>query len=158
MMAAKTFLFGLILLLTAATPVHADNENSNLIEGGGTSLVTGGTGSPDFVPVMTNFGFHWRNGKGKFECLALVPGAKAGTPGSGNFDTNAMYVTGTITSAEIHGQRATMSGIATVTGLGAGTHVPFSATAESGGPGTRLVLTVSGLVFDEIIIQGSIKF
>jgi len=120
-MLAKTFLFGLILLLSAATtPVHADNENSNLIEGGGTSLVTGGTGTPDFVPVMTNFGFHWRNGKGKFECLALVPGAKAGTPGSGNFDTNAMYVTGTITSAEIHGQRATISGIATVTGLARG--------------------------------------
>jgi hypothetical protein len=36
--------------------------------------------------------------------------------------------------------------------------VPFTATAEAGGPGARLVLTISGLVFDEIVLEGAIKF
>jgi hypothetical protein len=69
-----------------------------------------------------------------------------------------MYVTGEISSAEIHGARAILKGIATVTGLGSGSHLPFTATAEAGGPGARLVLVVSGLTFDEIVIDGAIAF
>lgn len=110
------------------------------------------------APVITKFGFHWRDGEGKFECLALAPSRKAGDPGSGSFDTNVMYVTGKILSAEIQGRLATMKGIATVTGLDAGTNLPFTATAEPGGPGARMVLVVSGLTFDEVVNEGAIDF
>jgi hypothetical protein len=158
-MIRKSLLFGLAVLLAAGTvQVRADSDKARVIQGGGTTIVTGGTGAPGFGPVKTNFGFHWRDGEGKFECLALVPSATADKPDSGNFDTNVMYVTGKITSAEIQGVRAKLAGIATVTGLGAGAHVPFTATAEAGGPGARMVLTVSGLVFDEIVLEGAIKF
>jgi hypothetical protein len=153
----KILLVGTVILFAAGTgQVRADSNHSKFIQGGGTTLVTGG--GPGLAPVITKFGFHWRDGEGKFECLALVPSAKAGTPGSGNFDTNAMYVTGEIASAEIQGTRAILKGVATVTGLGAGSHLPFTATAEAGGPGARLVLVVSGLTFDEVVIEGSIDF
>src|ERR1700746_2138798 len=149
----KTVLFGLVVLLAAGTTqVRADSDRARVIQGGGTSVVTGG--GPGLAPVLTKFGFRWRDGEGKFECLALVPSAEAGTPGSGNFDTNAMYVAGEITSAEIRGARAILKGLATVTGLGAGTNLPFTATAEPGGPGARLILVVSGLTFDEIVNEG----
>ena len=153
----KALLFGLLVLLSAGTTqVRADGDRSRVIQGGGTTIVTGG--GPGLAPVITKFGFHWRDGQGKFECLALVPSGDAGTPGSGNFDTNAMYVTGEISSAEIHGARAILKGLATVTGLGAGTHLPFTATAEAGGPGARMVLIISGLTFDEVVIDGTIQF
>ena len=51
---------------------------------------------------------------------------------------------------------AVFKGTANVTGLGAGSNVPFVATARSGGPGTTLVLKVSGLTFNEIVLQGQI--
>jgi hypothetical protein len=154
----KSLLFGLVVLLVSATAqVRADSDNSKVIQGGGTTYVTGGSGTPP-APVITKLGFHWRDGVGKFECLALVPSEPAGQAGSGNFDTNVMYVTGKITSAQIQGPRATLTGIATVTGLGKGTDVPFIAVAEAGGPGTRLTLTVSGLTFDEVVIEGAITF
>lgn len=72
--------------------------------------MSGGTGAPSFVPVETKFAFSSRNGSGPFECLALAPSAVRGTAGSGNFDTNVMYVTGTITSAEVNGQTAVLKG------------------------------------------------
>jgi hypothetical protein len=157
-MIRKSLLFGLAILLAAGTvQARADSDDANVIQGGGTTYVTGGSGTPP-TPVITKLGFHWRDGEGKFECLALVPSAPAGQPGSGNFDTNVMYVTGKIISAAIRGQRATLTGTATVTGLGAGTSVPFTAVAEAGGPGARLTLTVSGLIFDEVVIEGAIKF
>src|SRR6202011_3089160 len=91
----KTVLFGLVILLAAGTAeVRADGDRSKAIQGGGTTIVTGG--GPGLAPVITKFGFHWRDGEGKFECLALVPTHKAGDPGSGNFDNNIMYVTGKI--------------------------------------------------------------
>jgi hypothetical protein len=152
-------LLALIVVLLAAGVAQArdDGDHATIIQGGGTTIVTGGAGTPP-APVITNFGFHWRNGQGNFECLALVPSAPAGDARSGIFDTNAMYVTGKITSAEIKGQSATLIGVATVTGLGAGTNVPFTAIAEPGGPGARLKLEVSGLSFDEVVTQGAIKF
>src|ERR1700757_1121815 len=79
---------------------HAENRpSSDAIRGGGTSLIRGGTGAPSFDPVMTKFAISWSDGRGGFECLALTPSAEPGKPGSANFDTNAMYVTGSITSA-----------------------------------------------------------
>ena len=134
------------------------DEHAGAIRGGGTSLVRGGTGSPSFTPVMTKFAFSWKDGMGGFECLALVPSAAAGKPGSGNFDTNAMYVTGTLTSAQAQGQSAVLKGTATVTGLGAGTNVPFTAAITRGGPGATLVLEISGLTFSEIVLEGEITF
>jgi len=154
----RTFLLGIVLWLASAmSQVRADNDHSTVIQGGGTTYVTGGSGTPP-TPVITKLGFHWRDGEGKFECLALAPSEPAGKPGSGNFDTNVMYVTGKIVSAQIQGPRARLTGTATVTGLGAGTNVPFTAVAEAGGPGARFTLTVSGLIFDEVVIEGAIKF
>ena len=126
------------------------------VSGAGTSLVEGGTGTPSFHPVETTFAFHWSNGQGHFECLALTPSAPPGSAGSGNFDTNAMYVTGPITSVSVKGTTAVFKGTASVTGLGAGSNVPFEATAVAGGPGTTLVLVISGLTFNEIVLTGQI--
>jgi hypothetical protein len=126
--------------------------------GGGATMVRGGTGDPSFTPVITTFSFSWRDGKGGFECLALVPNASAGTAGSGVFDTNAMYVTGKITSATVDGDELVLVGIATVTGVGEGSHRSFRATATRGGPGATLVLKVSGLTFSEILTEGEIDF
>lgn len=143
-------------ILAQARPEN--HAPSDVIRGGGTSLVRGGTGAPSFIPVMTKFGVSWSNGRGGFECLALAPSTNPGKPGSGNFDTNAMYVTGSITSARIDGQTAVLEGTATVTGLGAGTDRPFTVTITRGGPGATLLLNVSGLTFDEIVLDGQIMF
>jgi hypothetical protein len=148
-------------VLAWAILAQARPENrapSDAIRGAGTSLVRGGTGAPSFAPVMTKFGFSWSDGGGGFECLALAPSADAGKPGSGNFDTNAMYVTGTISSVQIDGDRAVLKGSATVTGLGAGTNERFTATITRGGPGATLVLEVPGLTFREIVLEGQIVF
>jgi len=147
-----------VCLVSSAITWAGEEGNGRVLQGAGTTLVTGGTGSPSFVPVTTKFGVHWRNGEGRLECLALAPSAPAGTPGSGNFDTNVMYVTGPITSVVIRGAIAVLKGSATVTGLGAGSNLPFTATAERGGSGARFVLTVSGLTFDEVVLEGGITF
>jgi hypothetical protein len=149
-----------LALLTFASDVARAKDNGNVlaIKGAATTIVTGGTGTPSFVPVITRLGFHFQNGNGRFDCLALVPSTAAGTPGSGNFDKNVMYVTGDITDAKVTGSGATITGTANVTGLGAGLNVPFTATSERGGPGTRFVLTISGLTFDETVLEGEIDF
>ena len=151
----------LLLILTLGFFTHlapAWAGDGRVIQGGGTTFVTGGTGAPSFTPVLTKFGIHWRNGQGRLDCLALAPSAVTGAPGSGNFDTNVMYVTGTITAVDIKGKIATLTGTATVTGLGAGSNLPFTAVAERGGPGARFVLTVSGLTFEETLLEGAISF
>lgn len=150
-----------VSLLAWAILAQARSDNlapSGTVHGAGTSLVRGGTGAPSFAPVTTKFGFFWRDGGGGFECLALVPSVQAGKPGSGNFDTNAMYVTGSLTSARIEGRTAVLEGMATVTGLGAGTDRRFTATVTRGGPGATLVLKVSGLTFNEVVLDGQITF
>ena len=155
----KTALLLLIaMVLLAATQPALAQQGGRVVQGAGTTFVTGGTGGPATVPVLTKFGVHWRDRAGRLECLALAPSAPAGTAGSGNFDTNVMYVTGPITSVEIRGAIAILKGTATVTGIGAGLSKPFTATAERGGPGARFVLEVSGLTFDEIVIDGQISF
>src|SRR2546430_6217708 len=144
---------GLYWLVWAQAQSKAGDSS---IAGAGTSLIEGGTGAPSFHPVETTFAFHWSNGQGHFECLALTPRATPGSAGSGNFDTNVMYVTGPITSVSVEGTTAVVKGTASVTGLGAGSNVPFEATAVAGGPGTTLVLVISGLTFNEIVLAGQI--
>jgi hypothetical protein len=147
-----------VLSLTSSAPAWGD-DGGRAVKGGATTTVAGGTGAPSFTPVITKLTFHWRDGQGHFECLALAPtSAAAGKPGSGNFDTNVMYVTGAITAVQINGSVAVLMGSATVTGLGAGTNVPFTATAERGGPGTTFVLNISGYTFNETILEGQISF
>jgi hypothetical protein len=147
---------GLMAVTVIAQPTNA--RPALAVRGGGTSIIAGGTGAPTFAPVITKVAFHWKRGEGHFECLALTPNAAPGSPGSGNFDTNAMYVTGAVESATVAGDRVVLKGSATVTGLGAGSDRPFTLTAGRGGPGTPLVLEVSGLTFDETLLEGQIRF
>ena|ERR1700680_1889529 len=147
-----------VLSMTSSTLAWGE-EGGRAVKGGATTTVAGGTGAPSFTPVITKLTFHWKDGQGHFECLALAPtSAAAGKPGSGNFDTNVMYVTGAITAVQFNGSVAILTGSADVTGLGAGTNLPFTATAERGGPGTTFVLSISGFTFSETILEGEISF
>jgi hypothetical protein len=140
--------------------VSADSGSGSIARGGGTTIIQGGTGSPSFIPVKTTIAFHAeRSGNtvtGGFECLAFVPASATG-PGSGQFTVNAMYVSGQVTGAVISGNTATLTGIAHITGLGAGSGVPFNFVVHGGGPGAPAVLTTNGLVFNEILIEGSFQ-
>jgi hypothetical protein len=150
---------GLALAVLAQAGTHDKGQTlGRSISGAGTTMVEGGTGPPSFTPIVTKVAFHWRKSAGSFECLALAPSAKAGAPGSGDFDTNIMYVTGEITAAEIGGHNAVLKGSATVTDAGAGSNRPFTATVTRGGPGATLVLEISGLTFKEIMLQGEFSF
>lgn len=148
----------LTLVAQAGTKARSDDDGNAGIRGAGTTIVEGGTGAPSFAPLLTKVAFHARNGSGRFECLALAPSSPAGDPGSGNFDANVMYVTGEITSAKVREQVATLTGTATVTGVGAGSNEPFTARVTRGGPGATLVLEVSGLTFREILLDGEFRF
>lgn len=159
----KTLLMTGVLLAAALVwallTARADGKASgSQIKGAGTTMLEGGTGPPSFTPVITKVAFHWRGGEGRFECLALAPSASAGSPGSGDFDTNIMYVTGEITSGRINGRTAVLRGTATVTGVGAGSNEPFAVRLTRGGPGATLVLDVSGLTFREILLDGLFTF
>ncbi|GAC1649518.1 MAG: hypothetical protein NVS9B15_08800 [Acidobacteriaceae bacterium] len=138
---------------------------TTLARGAGTTIIAGGTGKPGgYLPVETTIAFHAEKTEtgsvsGDFECLARIPPASAG-PGSGHFTINAMYVTGQIKAAVILGETATLSGIAEITGLGAGTSIPFTLVVRKGGPGSTAQLTTSGaseLVFHEILLQGTFE-
>jgi hypothetical protein len=135
-------------------------DSAIFAEGGGTTIIQGGTGTPGFVPVLTKIGFHAeRTGAGvagNFECLALAPESTTGA-GSGQFTINAMYVTGNIAGGTISGGTATLNGTANVTGLGAGSNVPFTFVVQGGGPGATSVLSVSGLTFHEVLLDGSFQ-
>jgi hypothetical protein len=144
-------------IASAGTPAGSKRDGRP-IHGAGTTMVESGTGSPSFTPIITKVAFHWLAGAGRFECLALAPSAEAGSPGSGEFDTNVMYVTGPITSGEINRHVAVLKGSATVTGVGAGSDRPFTAIVTRGGPGATLVLEVSGLTFKEILLEGQFRF
>ncbi|HEU0247037.1 MAG TPA: hypothetical protein VFR38_08110 [Gaiellaceae bacterium] len=148
----------LALVAQAGTQARSDDEDKAGVRGAGTTIVEGGTGTPSFTPLLTKVAFHARNGSGRFECLALAPGSSAGDLGSGDFDTNVMYVTGEITSAKVRDNVATLTGTATVTGVGAGSNEPFTAALTRGGPGATLVLEVSGLTFREILLDGEFRF
>lgn len=135
-----------------------DPAGSLHIRGGATTILEGGTGAPDFTPVLTKLAFYWDGRTGDLECLAIAPAQPAGEPGSGEFDTNIMYVTGPVTSARVIGNTAVLEGTATVTGVGAGQDEPFRLTVRRGGPGATVVLKVSDLVFREIVLEGRIIF
>lgn len=155
--ASATVLLLIAALLWVSLAQAGGTSGATTVAGGGTTILQGGTGDPDFVPVTTKFAFNWREGSGWFECLALVPNASTGA-GSGEFGTNAMYVNGPITSATVRGGTAVLKGTATVTGIGAGSDQPFTARVTQGGPGATLVLKVSGLTFREILLEGRISF
>lgn len=139
----------------------ADLSAIVLARGGGTTIIQGGTGkSGGFVPVLTTIAFHAeRQGRavtGDFECLARSP-EKASGAGSAQFAVNVMYVTGQITTVSVNRDTATLAGTADITGLGAGTLVPFTLVVRNGGPGSTAVLTTEGsprLVFNEILLEG----
>jgi hypothetical protein len=149
---AAALLVALVIILgvRAAQPAAAAAQRA---EGAGRTIIQGGTGGTAPTPVTTLVAFHAGNGAGDFECLALAPPHPTG-PGSGEFTTNVMYVTGSVQSVAVRGHTAVLRGVATVTGIGAGQHQPFTATVTAGGPGATLVLKVSGLQFDEILVDG----
>jgi hypothetical protein len=153
---AVAALLALAPIAPSGAPAGGDNER-RAVRGAGTTMLEGGTGAPSFTPVITKVAFHWRAGAGRFECLALSPSEAAGDPASGDFDTNIMYVTGAIASADVTKRAAVLRGTATVTGVGAGADRPFTATVTRGGPGATLVLEVSGLTFREILLEGRFK-
>jgi hypothetical protein len=153
----------LVLFATLGLSVVHEQATDVIARGGGTTIIHGGTGSPGFVPVITTVAFHaTRSGSGasgSFECLAEAPEVGTGSQ-SAQFTVNAMYVTGQITGASVSGETATLTGTANITGLGAGSNVPFTFVVQKGGPGAASVLTVDTLPttpFHEILLQGSFE-
>ena len=149
---------GVALLFTAAVVLQASSAASaplaaHRAAGAGHTIIEGGTGGSEPVPVTTLIAFQVNGSGGDFECLALAPPQPTG-PGSGAFTSNVMYVTGTVTSLSVSGNSAMFVGIATVTGLGAGHDRPFTVRITDGGPGATVLLTVSGLTFHEILTDG----
>jgi hypothetical protein len=126
------------------------------VSGAGRTIIEGGTGGTSPLPVTTTVAFHADAQGGDFECLAFLPSHATGA-GSGEFDRNAMYVTGKVTSLEIDNGAAILRGSATVTGLGAGQNLPFTVLVHAGGPGTTVKLNVSGLTFPETLVEGHIS-
>jgi len=169
---AKRCLVGLLLLAAGVVlaavflPRSASGRESDdgiIAKGAGTTIIHGGTGTPGFVPVLTTIAFHAvRSGNsvnGSLECLALAPEAGTGSK-SAQFTVNAMYVTGQITGATVRGDTATLTGTSNITGLGAGSNVPFTFVVQRGGPGATSVLTVNTLLespFNEILVQGAFE-
>jgi hypothetical protein len=170
---ATRCLVGLVILIagiglaTAFSLRSASGHESGdkiIASGAGTTIIHGGTGaSGGFVPVLTTIAFHAeRTGgsvTGSFDCLALAPEANTGSE-SGQFSVNAMYVVGGITGATVNGDSATLTGTASITGLGAGSNVSFTFVVQRGGPGATAVLTVSTLPtlpFHEVLVQGAFQ-
>lgn len=147
----------------AVAQTEVDSTSATVIaRGGGTTIIQGGTGkSGGFTPVLTTLGFHAEKKAGTitgdFECLARAPENATGA-GSAQFTKNVMYVTGQITGATVTRNTATLTGTAEITGLGAGSNVPFTFVVHRGGPGSSAVLTTGGsppLVFNETLLDGS---
>jgi hypothetical protein len=147
----------------AIAQTEIDSTSASVIaRGGGTTIIQGGTGkSGGFTPVLTTLGFHAEKKAGTvtgdFECLARAPENTTGA-GSAQFTKNVMYVTGQITGVSATRDTATLTGTAEITGLGAGSSVPFTFVVHKGGSGSAAVLTTGGspsLVFNEILLDGS---
>lgn len=157
--------FLLVMLLSTRTLFgrDSDRDEKQIARGAGTSIIHGGTGSPNFGPVTTTIAFHAeRSGgavTGELDCLAFATEAARGSD-SGQFTVNAMYVVGKVTGASVHDDTATLTGTADITGLGTGTNVPFTFVVHKGGPGSAAVLTVNSLPtfpFHEILVQGEFQ-
>lgn len=170
---AKRCLVGL-LLLAAGVGLAAvflprsvsgrESDDATIAKGAGTTIIHGGTGSSGgFVPVLTTVAFHAERAgggvTGSFDCLAYAPESGTG-PNSAQFTVNAMYVIGQISGATVKGDTATLTGTASITGLGAGSSVPFTFVVQKGGPGATAVLTVNTLPtfpFNELLVAGSFR-
>jgi len=130
-----------------------------LARGAGTTMLEGGSGDPDYMPVLTKIAFHAEEVDGvvtgAFECLALAPKELKG-PASGDFSHNVMYVTGEVESAVIEGDTIRLRGNSECTGIGAGSNVPFDALIRKGGPGATLVLRggTPPATYREILLEG----
>ena len=130
-----------------------------LARGAGTTMLQGGTGAPDYVPVITRIAFHVNlidgGVVGAFECLALAPAEAKGSR-SGDFSQNVMYVTGGVEAASVQGDSIRIEGNSECTGIGAGSNVAYTAIITKGGPGATLVLTAGAppQVFREILLEG----
>jgi hypothetical protein len=154
---AGVVLIALAVVGSMTTAVATDETAKHgRVFGAGKTIIEGGTGGAAPLPVTTLVAFHADKQGGDFECLAIAPSQGTGA-GSGIFDVNVMYVTGKVTSLEIGKGVATLRGIATVTGIGAGQDVPFTALVHAGGPGTTVKLDVSGLTFPETLVDGHIS-
>ena len=145
-----------------------ESHDGIIAQGGGTTIVLGGTGSggvgpyPPFTPVLTTLAFHAEKDRGTvtgaLDCLARAPESGAvNSSQSAQFTVNVMYVTGQVNGATVEGATATLTGTADVTGLGAGSNVPFTFVVRRGGPGATAVLTVSGLTFNEVLLEGAFQ-
>src|SRR5229473_6609837 len=146
----------LIASVSGPAAVAAESDSHLQVSGAGRTIIEGGTGGTSPLPVMTVLAFHANAQGGDFECMALAPAAATGD-GSGRFEVNAMYVTGNVTSVAVSGHTAVLHGTATVTGLGAGHNLPYTATVRAGRPGTTVTLEISGLTFHEILVEGQIN-
>jgi hypothetical protein len=153
-------LIAVLVLVTLPTQARADSNDEIIAQGGGTTIIEGGTGGSAPVPVLTTVAFHVRrSGKmatGAFECLARAPESSTGSH-SAQFTVNVMYVTGVVTDVTMSGDEAVLQGVATITGLGAGSNVPFTFSVRNGGPGTPAVLTTGGLTFKETLVEGAFR-
>jgi hypothetical protein len=138
--------------ITAGAERAADHQ----VAGAGKTIIEGGTGAASFIPVTTVLAFHASGQSGHFECLALAPTTASGAPESGQFEVNAMYVTGTVSSVQVSGGTAVLTGTAVVTGLGAGPSQAFTFTVKAGGPGSTATLVISGMTFHEILLEGQV--
>lgn len=154
---------GLAMAISPRSISGRGPDDGIIAEGGGTTLIHGGTGAPSFVPVLTTVAFHAeKTGSGvtgSFDCLALAPEANTGS-NSGQFTVNAMNVVGQVTGLSVSGNTATLTGTSTITGLGAGSNVAFTFVVHRGGPGATAVLTVTSLPtlpFHEVLVEGSFR-
>jgi hypothetical protein len=147
------------LVGSTARPIGAGaaKDSDHQVSGAGRTIIEGGTGAPAYIPVTTVLAFHANGKDGAFECLALAPMTASGAPESGQFEVNAMYVTGKVTSVLVSDGTAVLKGTAVVTGLGAGPSQAFTFTVKAGGPGTTATLVISGYTFHEILLEGQIK-
>ena len=152
-----------LLAATTTWVIHGQTQPGSririLARGAGTTMLEGGSGAPDYMPVLTKIAFHVEEIDGAitgaFECLALAPKELKGAA-SGDFSQNVMYVTGTVDSAVVEGETIRLTGNSECTGIGAGSHLPFTATIRNGGPGTTLILRGGSpqQIFREILLDG----
>jgi hypothetical protein len=119
------------------------NSATQAAAGAGNTIIEGGSGGDTPLPVTTIVAFRAR--AGGVTSSAWRSRRRVTGPGSGEFTDNVMYVTGPVRSLSVDGDTAVLRGVATVTGIGAGQRQPFTVRVTEGGPGTTLVLTVSGL-------------
>jgi hypothetical protein len=151
------------MMVSSSIPSWAESHGplgDSIARGAGKTIIESGTGGATPMPVITTVAFHAERTEGAvtgaFECLALAPPGATG-PGSGTFTVNVMYVTGTVKTAVVSGDMVMLTGTATITGIGAGSNIPFTFVAREGGPGSNAVLTTGDLKFNETLVEGQFQ-